>query len=386
MEFRYFLETQTTFSWLNLQVHIEEVLAEHNLLGNDGSKVNKKFRVVFRYPRTATKAKIGHYEEDTVYVMAPTLQQAKQKVLLWLRTKLEPQVNSLKNRNNYLKDIDSKHLNVKGKAVKDWNDLLDLIHYLANTRMNDKTRATHFGENEARIFLDKARTSHRTGAILRTLPPREQRVFKLFYKQIQGYIPKDLDFYLRQMFKSVVPQPQQQSFLPQEPIQEPEQPQWKPLFAPKTNEDKERTYYELKNAASIRDVTRIANRYGLTYGELKQIHDDYGYQEYENEEDRLLGLRKELLRWMSPIRPGQKAVQEGDHARFASKWSTVMRYVRNNPDWTSFGTTEEELERNVWDFFVHGLPWLRPRYEYWKEALQRWIKEYEQNQEDDIPF
>src|SRR3954466_14222031 len=92
-----------------LFIQIEEVsyINENQLLGVGHTDPSlKKFKVTFRYPKTKTKAGLGHYDDATMYVQAINLQDAKNIVTNWVRGKLEPDETTGKKvpKVNYLRD------------------------------------------------------------------------------------------------------------------------------------------------------------------------------------------------------------------------------------------------------------------------------------------
>jgi hypothetical protein len=371
MDFRLFLEISENKTILS--VDDIEITIEENWLITDPHKIGdkKKFKITFRWPKTKTQHNMGNWENTTFYVSATNLNEARNTIIKWLRRK---------GNNKYQKhllDLDKDLINLHAKQVSTWADLVNLVKYLAETRMSDWIRTTFFDPNDYSIFIDKARKNN-IGSVLREFEPKEQKVFKLFYKKMvqDNAVPSDMKVFFDKVFRFISDTKLKQMQLLQ-PEEEKPQAQIQPnqsVYIEKETQ-KQALIEDLNTASSIQEVIKIANKFGITYKELREFH-DYLYADIESHEDEYRRLHAQLTKWMWPYHHKHTKVTEGDHAAFR-KWQFIIKATRTNQDWASFwGQDEGELEENLWNFYVNG-PQVKPKYIYWKDALQKLLAEQE---------
>jgi hypothetical protein len=97
----------------------------------------RKYRVTLRYPRKKADIALGHYEPDVLYVYAADNKEAKKKAEQHVKGMLDPVENDEERpqpRQNFLKGIKTKDMDLKAKTVKTWNDLVELLTHVANKR------------------------------------------------------------------------------------------------------------------------------------------------------------------------------------------------------------------------------------------------------------
>lgn len=159
-----------------------ELLTEHELIGIPQSG-ERKYRVTFNAPKTAAAAKKGLFDEDIVYVAARNPTQAKRTALEWLRSHLEPREEDTRKRiprNNYLKNIDSKYLDMKARVIGSWSDIVKLLEYVS-TRREEPTQ--FFDDQEIEIVLDMMQNK-RKNQYLSKLGNSERNTLKKLLKAV----------------------------------------------------------------------------------------------------------------------------------------------------------------------------------------------------------
>lgn len=162
------------FNYEGIDITITEVEMPlyENFLVNDTSL--RKYKVDFRYPRTAKEASLGHYEEETTYVLARSGTEAKIKL-----------INLLRNRRKYLQNLRLRHMAMKAEPVLSWPDYVDFLNHVSHSKRSFfEDPKEMMGVEDFMIIKRRAqlRGDHFIDD-LRKLPLQTQRLIQDIYKR-----------------------------------------------------------------------------------------------------------------------------------------------------------------------------------------------------------
>lgn len=149
LSFRQFIDSQP-----EITVEVMGSLLEHEMLGGYAKGFNK-YRVTFQAPKNQRAWKTGDFTQDIVYVVSDSPHRAKRMAEDWLIEKLNPKENDTQSkrvpRDNYLKATKRKHLDLKGRVVGSWRQVVEMLGYAAERRQNT---VDFIDEPELEILVD----------------------------------------------------------------------------------------------------------------------------------------------------------------------------------------------------------------------------------------
>lgn len=376
----------------DIEVFIEEV-SPNIFLENTNERA---FRVSVRYPRTATGARLGYYEDDVLYLQANTAHEARQKTLNWILQKAQARKRPW--------EIDQDYLNIRASEVRNWKQLLTMIRELSDKRISNWARLESFGPKELEIIASRA--SFDIYGFLKdifSLPIKAQNILKFVIKKLieTNPIPQSLVKlmpFLRRLgrIKSLK---QLDYLISQEEEKEKSPKQYHSVWVPKTIEDAHHLMMRMPSD-TVQDVVKIANRFGVRQKDLRDhVVSDGELEEYLN----LWNLYKWLIQ--QPDNPGdrfKKSVRRGDKTNLTGRtsWEEIVERAtetgidhplvsRVMSDKEGLGHVSDETQDMFWDLFINGPPRLSRAF-FWMRSLERLVDMiYNQRQyepDDTIPF
>jgi hypothetical protein len=172
------------FHFEGIVLEIEEArfnLFEQIILGfepGSATQYPQKYRITVSYPKTQRAHKSQLQDTEVYYVAAPDVQSAKSKIVDHLKNKkVKPGTTEVAD---WLKRALRQIRFTNIKQVKNWNDLVQMLHYIAERGFSNPVR--FFDQNDLTAFLQKRMGSSDFGAVLQSLPKKEQLVLKRFLK------------------------------------------------------------------------------------------------------------------------------------------------------------------------------------------------------------
>jgi len=147
----------------------------------------KKFRVTMQHPRSGVTAKMGHYYPQVMYVFARNQEDAEDKVLQLVRTKLDPREDrdekSNVPRKNYLQDIDRVHMNMHSEQLRTWNDFTASLAELSGK--HDLFVMDYFTEKDLQLILNRAKKKTFKEDLERLTKPQMKLLKKVYFELSQ---------------------------------------------------------------------------------------------------------------------------------------------------------------------------------------------------------
>ena len=158
-------------------ITIEEIidgLIENEIIGNY-SLGTKKYRVTFQSPKSQRAWRSGDFSEDIVYVICDSPHIAKRIAQDWIARKLDPRENDELSRkvpkNNYLRDTEKRHLDMKSRVVGSWQQVIQMLGFAVERRENT---IDYIDEPELGILVD-ALTGRSKSRLMDGLSEMERR-------------------------------------------------------------------------------------------------------------------------------------------------------------------------------------------------------------------
>lgn len=330
----------------------------------------KKYKVSLQYPRSGKQAKLGHYLPDNIYIYASSSKEAKEKTERYIRNKLEPVENDETRRypkDNYLKKAKSKHLDIKAKQVRSWDDFTDSINNI--DYLDDKDFDMLIKTSKKRNFVD----------LLQRLTKKEQKKLKfLYFRGVDQEMPEELTQTMNLLGSKKI------GHLPEKEKPIPGQWNYWSVFEPKTQEEIDKLVMGIGETKQVFD---IANKFGISVKDLRAVKDDL----FKAENEYLDNMRM-LYKWLRKsikVSPTNKLF-ESDWSnplwvkKYGVHWDTLIQTLmgpegaevgfpftdKENPDETKSSSDAQEW---VWDFYKKGMPQKRPQVEQWTEALKHML-------------
>lgn len=293
---------------------VEVDLLEHELIGIP-QPGDRKYRVSFNAPKTATAAKKGLFDEDILYVVARNPTQAKKAALEWIKYKLEPREGDARPKrapkHNYLKDIDQKYLDLNARVVGSWSDIVKLLEYIS---VRKEEPSQFFDDQELEIVLDMMQNK-RKNQYLSKLGDKERATLKKVLKSVwqnPGHLAPGLQAVMRipedglgNLHKTITNAPKKA-----QPAMAVAPPPQRSVYQRDI-----RSQYDIEDILhkidSFPGILRAANRLGISKAALeKRYYEDFGH------EDEYHAELVKVWKWLyNKIRLSPKAkIFDDDHA------------------------------------------------------------------------
>lgn len=169
----------THYDDFTIEVEVAQFNAfEQVVLGfedGDASQHPQKYRITVSYPKTKRAWKATMSDTEVYYVAANDPKEAKKKVVQYLTNK---KVKPDREMSDWVKKA-LREIRTQTKAVnKNWNDLVQMLYYIAERGFRNPLR--FFDQNDLTVFLKKRMGSTDFGAVLQSLPKKEQILLKKF--------------------------------------------------------------------------------------------------------------------------------------------------------------------------------------------------------------
>lgn len=365
----------------------------------------KKFRVTLRYPKTSTGAKLGHYVPDTMYVFATNEKEARDKAEELMRNKLEPVENLEKRfpKHNYLKDVKKKHLNLRTKEVRSWEDFVKM---LGEIKPSDYL-TDYFDEKDLQMILRRKDLA----ADLKKMDSRQQRMLKKIYLTLSQdpYLSDETKGLLNGLPKAKA----KKAEIKDKPQKE--WPYWS-IFEPKTDE-KER---ELINRISdVKDVFQAGMKFGIPPRDIRSVAspemdaDKQYHYEIKRVYDRVMELitnqiklkqRRSLdgiiingKKIKNPVKSFKKLIEDGDYnskivSDLGIQWDQIVQSFMYSSEYPAFPfhyqhadetETDTKASEFLWEL-MYNPPKARAKVDYYRDALEKLL--HQKNKSKTIPF
>jgi hypothetical protein len=382
----------------------------------------KKYKVSLRYPRTSSGKKLGHYLPDNMYVFAKDANDAKARAEEFIRNKYEPIENDERRHRkiNFLKDLEKKHLDMKTKEVRSWDDLVQMFGDIG--KKSGAYLLDYFDERDLQTILKKAKKKDFEKELAK-LDKVQQRILKKVYfiltqdpyisDDTKKLIDGETTVTINKLGRSIKP-----SVTEREPGTEDEVdwPYWS-IFEPKS--DKEET--DLRgNMNSVNDVFMAARRYGIPAKDLRYMaadEVDKDYKDFNNKKELynyIIGIMKnavakkisntvdekgkryykKLFReifttdkyddWNNSVLPKLGIHWDQIVKSLASGEYDAWPFARQSDD--SIRNEGERPEEWLWKF-IKDKPRVQPLYMYYQDALNKLLARRDEiKTTSDVPF
>ncbi len=383
-------------------------LNERHIIGVDDSDHHgmTKYRVTFNFPKSATMAKYKNYDTEVRYILANTPQEARERTIEFVRKKKMQRTSGtlISRPAPYLKDISVKDMGIKVKAVKTWEDFVELAEYIMARK--PKNAMQYFSQDDLNIFLKRVKKS------------------KNFNYELQD-MSREMQLFLKRLYKHTLQQdlsPDNRNLLDQPSRNAPSITRRKaldassrmmgifyPTFKPKDPTEPP----NVSNQSTVLDIVKEAKLYGISHKDLKGMKDEIIAMQYSEVPERQTAWRdiRERLananykvqkaksifyRGKGYIQPSNPMFHGMDHTELdkfgADEWATELG--RQYP-WLAH--YDRDIYAAIYEFYKQGMPKMPSAKDLWYQALVRileqkqyekeriWYKEPETSYEE-IPF